>query len=72
MNNASLPVPATLMRKKPKDNLFARNNASNLFNQGTSSIIKPNKEDLTNQQFLVSNQESDNQAQIFNDDSNLS
>ena len=40
MNNASLPVPATLMRKKPKDNLFARNKSSILYNQGNSSIIK--------------------------------
>lgn len=57
MYNASHPVPATMMMKKPKDNLFARNNASFLFNQGNSSIIKSNPEEMPNQQYLVSNQD---------------
>lgn len=51
LNFASNPVPATLMRKKPKDTLFARNNASTLFNQGNSSMIKSNPEELPNQQY---------------------
>jgi hypothetical protein len=72
MSYASLPVPATLMRKKPKDNLFARNKANILYNQGNSSIIKLNQEDIPNQQYSVSNQESGIEGYSPNDDSNLS
>ena len=72
INNKSHPVPVTMRMKKPKDNFFARNNASLLFNQGNSSFLKSNPEELPNQQYLVSNPDLTSEALVQNDDSNLS